>query len=198
MDGDGIGQLQLVEFIELVDHLARSETDQHLLLFPIHGSDPADVAVEDLLVVVVGGLDDLITYPEEIAVGLVFIAILAFRIQRGLEAEIEFLDAEASPVHWAQDLDPLDRIDTEMLGQAVTHHGDQGRGAFLGILAVDEDKVRILWCLDDIRNLTAVDGMGPADDATVPSLPEDLLEVNHRNHSAADDVSQDEPRTDAR
>ena len=85
-----------------------------------------------------------------------------------------------------------------MLGQAVTHHGDQGRGAFLRILALDEDKIGILWCLDDIWNLTAVDGMRAADDATVPSLPENLLQVNHRNHSTADDVSQDEPRTDAR
>ena len=88
MDGDGICQLQFVEFIELVDHLARSEADEQLLLFPIHGADPANIAVEDLLVVVVGGLDDLVAHPEEIAVDLTFFTVLGFRIQGRLEAHI--------------------------------------------------------------------------------------------------------------
>ena len=98
-------------------------------------------------------------------------------------------------MHRAQDLDPLDRIDTEMLGQAVTHHRDQGRRAFLRILALDEDKIGILWCLDDVGDLSAVDGMSAANDATVTGLPEDLLEVNYRDHPAADDISQDQTWT---
>ena len=80
MNRDGIGQLQFIEFIELVGYLALSEADYNLLLITIHGADASDVSVEDLLIVVVGGLDDLVSDTKEIPVGLILIPVFAARV----------------------------------------------------------------------------------------------------------------------
>ena len=122
MDRDGVSQFEFVEFAILVDDLPLAETHDELLLLPVHGADAPDVPVEDLLVVVVRGLDHLVAGAEEVPVGLIFVPVLASWIERRLQAQIQLLDAEASPVHGAEDLDPVDRVDPEMLRQAVAHH----------------------------------------------------------------------------
>ena len=100
-------------------------------------------------------------------------------------------------MHGTENLNSLNRVDSKMFWQSVTNHRDQGRGAFLGILAVDEDKVGIFLGLDDVGNFATVNGMGSTNDPAISGLTEDLLEMNHRNHSAADNVPENQSRSDA-
>ena len=80
MDRDGIGQLQFIEFIELIGHLALSKADHNLFFLPVHGADASDVPVEDLLIIVIGGLDDLVADTKETPVGLILIPVFAARV----------------------------------------------------------------------------------------------------------------------
>ena len=58
--GGGVAQRHLVKFAEAVAHRTAVEVDQHLRGVGIDGGDEADVAVEDLFVVVVFGLHHLV------------------------------------------------------------------------------------------------------------------------------------------
>ena len=103
MDGRGIGRHQRVELAEAVDQIASLEPRGQFAGLGVHVRHKADVAVVDLLVVVVLDLHHLVAGgkgPAE-ALDLSF----AGRVEGGLELNVERAGAGAAPVHRAQHLD---------------------------------------------------------------------------------------------
>ena len=75
-------------------HVRLVEADGDRALFGIDTDDLADVAVEDVFVIVVFGLDDLVAEAELPAELLDRGFVRAGRVQLGLETEVEFADAQ--------------------------------------------------------------------------------------------------------
>ena len=86
VNGEGIGGLELVEFAGLVfDEALGIETDVELHRIGVDGGDVADVAIEDLFVVVVVCLDDLVADAE----GGLETLDLEFDLVRRIEGELQ-------------------------------------------------------------------------------------------------------------
>ena len=64
VNGYGIGVDDFVQLRKLIGHGNPVVRDDHDLFFRIHGGDSADVAVEDLFVIVVPHLHDLVHEAE--------------------------------------------------------------------------------------------------------------------------------------
>ena len=67
MNGDGVGQRQLVELPEIVSDFAVLEFYHKLAFGWIDFGDLADIAVEGLFVVIILGLDDFVAEAESIS-----------------------------------------------------------------------------------------------------------------------------------
>ena len=64
VNGDGVSQGEFVELAIIVNHLATFELDAELAFDRIDLSDLADVAIENLFVVIVFGLNHLVANAE--------------------------------------------------------------------------------------------------------------------------------------
>ena len=67
--------------------------------------------VEDLLLIVVLGLDDLVPNLEPPAKSLSGGFTEPSRVERTLERRVQFTHPDQSSVHWAQDLNIADRVE---------------------------------------------------------------------------------------
>jgi len=139
--GHGVGGDDLVEFAEVVDHRASIEVDGEFLFEFIKGGDPADVAVEDVLVVVVAGLQDLVAAAEPDPEFLDPRDAFGWGIEGFLEDVVEFADAEGAAVLRSEDLDVADGIEFEPGGDPVADDLEERAGDGSGILAFDEVEV---------------------------------------------------------
>jgi hypothetical protein len=64
VDRDRVSQPDLVKFPEVVSNQPLIEANRNFMLNRINPLNDSDVPVEDLLVIVVFGLDDLVAYLE--------------------------------------------------------------------------------------------------------------------------------------
>jgi hypothetical protein len=103
--------------------------------------DHADVAIEDLLLVVVLRLDDLVPDLEPPAKSLRGGFTETNRIQSTLEHDVQFADSDRSPVHWAQNLNVTDWVEPMALRDSVLHQPHQGCDDLIGRIPLDEMEV---------------------------------------------------------
>ena len=100
----------------------------------------AEIAVVDVLVVVVLDLHDLVAGTEGPAEALD--ADVAGRVQRLLQLDVERARAEAAAVHRTQHLDVADRIEAETLRDALAHDGQHLPHAVFRIRGIDKVESR--------------------------------------------------------
>src|ERR1700730_6685969 len=111
VDGRGVGRNQRVEFAKPVSDAAAVEAGGELAVIGINIVDVADVAVINLLVVVVLDLHSLVagregpTEPLDLA--------LSGGGQRRLQFDVERACADAAPVDWAQNLDSPNGVEAD-------------------------------------------------------------------------------------
>src|SRR5271167_4610810 len=116
------------------------------MLDRINPLNNSDVPVEDLLVVVVLGLDDLVAYLESPSEPLHRGLIRSGRVQDLLQSCVQLAHAERSPVHWAKNLNVADRVETKPFGNSLLHKLDQRCRDLLRIVSLDEMEVRTRVC----------------------------------------------------
>ena len=105
MDRNSISQYELISLAPIVIHPAPVKLDRHRVHDGVESCHEADVAVENVFVVVVLRLNDLVPNAELPAK---FLNMRGFRpggIQLLLEADIQLADAQRTAVHRAQHLD---------------------------------------------------------------------------------------------
>jgi hypothetical protein len=110
VDRDGIGEHDLVEFVEIVGDLSPVKGDDDLALALVKFDDPPDVAVEHVFVVVVSGLDDFVAQPELNPEALDNRFAWTWRIQPLLQHRIHLAGPERPPVHRTKNLDVANRV----------------------------------------------------------------------------------------
>ena len=99
----------------------------------------AEIAVVDVLVVVVLDLHDLVARAECPAEALD--ADLARWVQRVLQLDIERAGTEAAAVHRAEHLDVAYRVEPEALGDAFPHDCQQLPNPLFRVRRIDEIEV---------------------------------------------------------
>ena len=156
----------------------------------------ANVAVIDLLVVVVLDLHDLVARGEGPAEA--FDLSLASGIEGRLQFDIERASPNAAPIHRAKHLDVATRVETEPLGNPGLHQFDDPWHGRFGIVSLDKIEVAIALGLGEIGNQALVDLMGAGDDAALRRLPEYLGQAHDRHGTRSDDVGEDLTRADGR
>ena len=141
VDGGGIGGNQRVELAEAVGHRAPVEAGHEFARLGIDVVDIADVAVVDLLVVVILDLHDLVAGRKGPAETLDL--ALAGGVQRRLQFDVERTRANAAAVHRAEHLDVADGVQAEALGDAGLHQLQDALNGGLGIFGGNEVEVAV-------------------------------------------------------
>src|SRR5260370_4280265 len=103
VDGRRVGQHQLIQLAKAVIDVAAVEIDAELAFLHIDARHDAEVAIVDVLVVIVLDLHDLVARTEGPAEALD--ADLARRVQSVLKLDIHGAGTEAAAVHRAEHLD---------------------------------------------------------------------------------------------
>jgi hypothetical protein len=94
VDCDGVGEGEFIEFSERVVDIALIESNDEFLFDRIDGVDGADIAIENLLVVIIFQLHDLVTNLEAPTEAVDMGFVRACGVQGLLEVEVKFPDAE--------------------------------------------------------------------------------------------------------
>ena len=127
VNAECVGELEFIELSGFVfDEAVGIVTDVNFDGIGINGDDVADVAVEDFLVVVVVGLDDLVADAEGDAEALDFELEFVGRIERKLQGLIERNGAEEIAIHRREHLDVADGIETVFGGEAGMREFNEG------------------------------------------------------------------------
>ena len=92
----------------------------------------------------------------------------------GLQLDVEGPRAHAAAVHWAEDLDVLDRIEAKTLRDALRNQLNDARYSLLWIRSRDEIEIRLPIWLAKIGQAARIDGMRRCDDLALGCLPENL------------------------
>src|SRR5262249_17306630 len=196
VDGHGVSRNQGVQLAEAVDYGTPIETGSEFAIFRIDFHDVADIAVVDLLVVVVLDLHDLVAGCEDPAESLDL--TFAGRIQCRLQFDVERARTDAAPVHRAQHLDILDGIEAEAArnpGFYQLHNA--GNGGFR-IVRLDEIEVALALWLAYIGKDATVDAVSVHDDLAFGRLTEHLGQAHHRDGSTRDHIGKHLAGTDRR
>src|SRR5260370_16914456 len=139
VDGRRIGQHQLVQLTKAVIDVPAVEIDAELAFLHVDARYDAEIAVVDVLVVVVLDLHHLIARAEGPAEALD--ADLAGRVQRVLQLDIERAGTEAAAVHWAEHLDVAYRVKPEALGDAFPHNRQDLPHPLFRVRSTDEIEI---------------------------------------------------------
>jgi hypothetical protein len=102
VDGRGVSRHQRVEFAKRISDRAAVEAGYKLPVVEIDLINVSDVAVVDLLVVVVLNLHHLVAWRENPPEALYF--LLAGWVQCGLQLYIEGASTHPASIHWAENL----------------------------------------------------------------------------------------------
>ena len=132
MDGGGIGWQQGGEFAKAVDHRPAIKGRGQFASIGINVIDVANVAVLDLLVVVVLDLHDLVAWRKCPAKPL-DLAITG-GVQRGLELNVERPRTGAATIHWAEHLDISNGVEAKALGNSRLDQFNDALDGGLGFL----------------------------------------------------------------
>ena len=122
VDRDGICQGNLVQFAEVINHIPLVEPNDDLLLDWVNFGDDANVPVENLLVVVVLGLNDLVAEAKLPAVFLNEGLVLLERIEGVLQLQVQLTDAKGAPVHGTEHLNVPDGVKAELSRNPLFDH----------------------------------------------------------------------------
>src|SRR5271155_4563118 len=171
MDCRRVGEYQLVELAEAVSNFAAVEISDELALLHIDTRHDTEIAVIDLLVVIVLDLHDLVARAEGPAEALD--ADLAGRVQLFLKFDIERTSTEAAPVHRAEHLDVANGIEPEALWYTLPHDRQQLSHSLFRVRRVDEVEVAAIN-RGEIGHQALVDAMCIDDNPALGSLSEDL------------------------
>ena len=195
MDRHGVGEGEFVELARLVvDPRMSFEAHVDRGRFGRDLSDVSDVAVEDLLVIVVADLDDLVAGAKGGAETLDLELRIARGVERVLQTGIELPRAEAVPVHRRQHLDAIAGVPTEAPGDAFGDEVLDRLGDRLGPLAGEKEKVGVGGIVE-WRDVTFVHLVGGLDDAALGRLPIDMGEPSDRHDSARDQIGEEIARS---
>src|ERR1035438_1816782 len=130
VDSYGVGQRDLVQFPVVVDNQPVVEPYRDFLLHGIDLLDHADVAVEDLLLLVVLRLDDFVPNLEPPSKSLRGGLTRTNRVQSALEHCVQLADSDRAPIHRAQDLYVTNGVEAMALGNSVLNQPPIGRTGF--------------------------------------------------------------------
>ena len=138
MDGDGVGRLQVAHLKALEGGGATIEVHRYGPGHGIDGGDCPEVAVEDVLVVVVAGLDYLVSLAEQ---SLSENVSGALRVEGIAKLVVQVGDAGDSPMERGEDLDVLEWIESELFWEDFTAEASDGVDAGFGLEGPDEVNV---------------------------------------------------------
>src|SRR5437868_549376 len=195
VDGRRIGQHQLIQLTKAVSDVTAVEIDAKLPFLHVDARHDAEIAVVDVVVVIILDLNDLVARAECPAEALD--ADLARRVQRVLQLDIERASTEAATVHRAEHLDVAYRVQSETFGYPVLHNHQELSNTLFRIRRVDEVEVPAFG-KGEIGHQTVVDPVRIDDDPALGGLPEDLGQAHDRGRSRHDDVAENLPRTHRR
>src|SRR5271155_1402162 len=194
MDRGGISGDQGVKLAKAVDHRAPVEAGLEFTGLGIDVLYITDVAVVDLLVVVIFDLHDLVARSKGPAETLDL--AIAGGIQRRLQFNVERSRANTAAVHWAEHLDVADGVQAEALRNTSLHQLHDAQNSGLRILSGYIVEVTATDRRAKIGHDALIDAMGIDDDPARGGLPEDLRQAHHRDGTRSDDVGQDLPGSD--
>ena len=158
--------------------------------------DIADVAVIDLLVVVVFDLYHLVAGREGPAE--VLDLALAGGIEGGLQLDVERAGAGAAAVHRAQHLNVAHRVEPEALRDSRLYELDDHGDCCFRFVRLHEVEVAVALGLGKIGNGTSVDPVRAGDDPASRRLAEYLGQPHDRNRAGGNEIGQHLTRTDRR
>lgn len=191
MNGDGVGELELVEVDGFIGDVAvafKSDVDGDGI--KIDAEDVADVAVEGFFFVVVAGLDDFVADAEELVAAFDFEFHFVRRVEGVLKKLVETAGAEFVDVHGGEDLDVADGIEGVFGGEAVVAEVEDGLLEGEGIGFFEEEEVAV-GAGFEVGEFALVDGVGGGDDAALRCLAEDFAEVDGGDFLAGDEILKD-------
>src|SRR5215470_9121290 len=159
----GVGQHDLVELSEWINHRTSIDFDGELTLRVVDVCDEADVAVESVPVVVVLDLHDLVADTVGEAEALDGWLIGGAGIESGLQRQVQGACASPAPMHRAEHLHISDRIETEAGWDALGHDLYDLAGRILGIARFDEIKIAVSSGVLELRQGSAIDAVSVDD-----------------------------------
>src|SRR5262252_8326865 len=98
-----VGEHQLIQLAKSIDDLTTVKLDADFAFLHVDARHNAEVAIVDILVVIVLDLHDLVARAAGPAKPLY--ADLARRVQGVLQLDVERAGTETTPVHWTENLD---------------------------------------------------------------------------------------------
>ena len=164
------------------------------MLDAIHAAHEADVAVENILVVIVDSLHDLVPGPVGDAKQPPLGLLIGSRIEPGLHALIERAHPCRAAIDRSQHLDLAQRIQPKLLRDAFGNHLHHPVGGRLGILGGEQEEIAAV--LRDQRQFPPVDQVGIGNDLRIGGLAEDTRQARHRHQAAGDQIAQHIARPD--
>src|SRR5262245_40079603 len=193
----GVGQGQLIQLVKVVDDLAVVEADRQFLVLQVDAGDAADVAVEDVLVVVVDRLQYLVAGAKGPAEAGDFRLVLR-RIEGLLQADVQAARAQLGAVHRRQDLYVVERIEPKTVRDALADEGEDTFEDGLGRGGIDDIEIAGAVRGGGLGPLTSQNAVGGADDPALLRLAENLGQAHHRDRAGGDDVVEHGARADGR
>lgn len=175
VDAHGVGEGELADLRALVVDGRLSETDGEVVGLEL--ADVADVAVENMLLVVVLRLHDFVTETEGHNAVRVLGLRGARRVEGGLEAAVEAVDAAVLAVHGREHLDIAERR-VALGGELTRAEVDDAVGGRRGVRQLVEPEITGGGAL---RQPSLVDGVRVEDDAARLILAEYLGEADARD-----------------
>src|SRR5450631_259194 len=192
MDSRGVGRHQRVEFTERVSDRAAVEASHKLPVGEIDFVNVSDVAIVDLLVVVVLDLHDLVAPRKDPSETLDL--LVASWIQCRLQLNIERASTHTASVHWAKDLNVADGVETEARRNPGFHELDDALRGDFWLFRLHEVEIAIVSRGAEIGNYALVDAVGGGDDAGLRGLPEHLGQSDHGYGAGRDYIREHLPR----
>jgi hypothetical protein len=194
VDGRRITEYEFIQLTEGVAHEPTVELRDEFVLLAVDLGNVADVAVVDLAVVVVLDLHDLVADAECRAELLH--AVLARRVQRGLQRLVDCARTRDAAIHRAQHLDVTQRIDAKLSRQPRLHEIDHGLGDGLGLLDLQHVEVRGFTGSGQGREHSLVDLVRAAHDARRGRLAKHLGQTDDRHRPGVNQIAQELARPD--
>ena len=203
VDGGRPGVVDVVGVLGRVDDLVSGVLDadgsHHLLLAALHLADPADLpdlAVVDLLLVVIPHLHHPVPHGEEPVAQADGAPILGRGIERGLQDLVELGDADLALTHAGEDLHVAGDVDPP-LRKVAGDHSDKVLGDPVRPVCVGEGEP-VGGLGRDRRQSARVDVVRGGHDAVAVLLAVDDGEAADGHASRRDQVAQDLPGPDGR
>ena len=143
--------------------------------------DIADIAVVDLLVVIVFDLHDLVVGGERPTEPLHL--TITGGVESGLQLDVQRTCTHTAAVHRTKHLDVADGIEAEPPRDPRLHQFDDAADGGLRIVRLHEVEVALGSGWAEIGDRALVDTMGTGDDAALCGQPEHFGEAHYRHGS---------------